>query len=399
MSTFEVSVVRVTGVEDHPNADRLSLINFRGYTTISAKLDDGGHRYAVGDLVVYVPEQAIVPDALLRDGFWDPIKDRPILGGSNYNRVKAIKLRGVVSQGIMFPVDTSSVVPNGFEGAVFNGSEMKFVAEGDDVAEHLGIVKYEPALTPAFRRLIAGNVFDLGTYNTISFDLDNFQKYPFLLDNPEEEIVLTEKLHGTNCQVAYLPGHSEHVGFLDRPLFVGSKGQSAKGLMFKNDHTSEKNVYVDTTVRSGIAERFMDVCDSRCEYFNEPCYLLGEVIGEGVQDLGYGESAPTFRAFGMYVGKPRGAGGRWLDRDEFEDVCAAADIPMAPVVARGKWGAIEPKLSLYRDGKTVTDGNHIREGVVIVPAKERNHFRFGRVALKHVSPDYLTRKGNVTEFA
>ncbi len=43
------------------------------------------------------------------------------------------------------------------------------------------------------------------------------------------------------------------------------------------------------------------------------------------------------------------------------------------------------------------DANHIREGIVMVPAVERRDARIGRVCLKSVSADYLTRKGG-TEF-
>ena len=71
MSKFEVLVEEVSRVEDHPNADRLSLVGVRGYNCVSAKLEDGSHRYKVGDKVVYIPEGAVVPDWLLKKGFWN----------------------------------------------------------------------------------------------------------------------------------------------------------------------------------------------------------------------------------------------------------------------------------------------------------------------------------------
>jgi hypothetical protein len=104
MSNFKVTVEKVHTVEDHPNADRLSLVRVLGHTCISAKLDDGSHRYKPGDLVVYVGENTIVPDYLLKDGFWDETKGHGILGGKNHNVVKPIKLRGMFSLGILFPV-------------------------------------------------------------------------------------------------------------------------------------------------------------------------------------------------------------------------------------------------------------------------------------------------------
>ena len=61
MSNFEVLVSKIDDIYDHPNADRLSLVKIRDYVCISAKLDDGSHRYKKDHLVVYVPEDSIVP--------------------------------------------------------------------------------------------------------------------------------------------------------------------------------------------------------------------------------------------------------------------------------------------------------------------------------------------------
>lgn len=109
MADFAVRVLPVRNVRNHPDADRLSIMDVLGFVTISAKLEDGSHRYQDGDLVVYVPEGALVPEYLLKPGFW---KDDPeggpgkgILAGSKGNRVRAVKLRNVVSQGIVFPVE------------------------------------------------------------------------------------------------------------------------------------------------------------------------------------------------------------------------------------------------------------------------------------------------------
>lgn len=123
MSDFAVRVLPVRNVRDHPDADRLSIMDVLGFVTISAKVPTGEkivndegvevdvltHRYRDGDLVVYVGEAAVVPDWLLKPGFWkeDPTGEtegKGMLAGSKGNRVKAVRLRGVFSQGIMFPV-------------------------------------------------------------------------------------------------------------------------------------------------------------------------------------------------------------------------------------------------------------------------------------------------------
>lgn len=112
MADFSVRVVRISEpVVDHPNADKLSLIKIGGYTCISAKLEDGSHRYKQGDLVVYVPEGAVVPEYILRQGFWNEKDNKGMLAGSKGDRVKAKKLRDIFSQGILLPVKTDQSLP------------------------------------------------------------------------------------------------------------------------------------------------------------------------------------------------------------------------------------------------------------------------------------------------
>ena len=105
MSTFEVKIVRIDSVEHHPDADRLSIIKIGGYNCISAKLEDGSHRYKAGDLAVYIPEAAVLPEWLLKKmGFWKEEENKGTLSGSKGNRVKCVKLRNQISQGILYPV-------------------------------------------------------------------------------------------------------------------------------------------------------------------------------------------------------------------------------------------------------------------------------------------------------
>ncbi len=120
----------------------------------------------------------------------------------------------------------------------------------------------------------------------------------------------------------------------------------------------------------------------------EPFYVLGEVYGRGVQDLHYGEPNPAFRVFDAYVGEP--GRGRYLSPDEGES--SLGDLfPLVPVLYRGPFSAAV--MLEQTDGATALGGKHVREGVVVKPVAERESAEFGRVILKSVSGDYLTRKG------
>jgi RNA ligase (TIGR02306 family) len=388
MSHFEVPIVRITKVEDHPNADRLSLNYFREYITISAKLEDGSHRYKEGDLVVYVPVGAIVPEWLLKKGFWDEKNNKGILAGSKGNRVKDLKIRGVLSQGIMFPVEspTQSEYTVAFclsnEGILTNEDISIGVNEGDNVAEFLGITKYEPTIPASME----GEVVYIGMENVLKFDLENIKKYPELLVNGDV-VEITEKLHGTMMGIGYNAKidnpelWSDETG--QNSLFCFSKGLGSKGLVFKNNEkNAQSNVYVK--IMNQIHENLTTMCHS---VVNE-VFMFGEVAGNGIQDLGYGFAKPQFRLFGvayMINGYPV-----WVSRDILEEWAEYMGVECVPLLYRGPWN---PKLRQLRDGKS-TLADHIREGIVIATQYADETFR--RVILKDVSEDYLTRK-NGTE--
>ena len=200
-------------VEDHPNADRLDIAIIEGYRAVIGK-----DSVKNGDLVAYIPEASIVPDWLLGD-----LGLTGKLAGGKKNRVKAAKLRGVVSQGIVVPV---------VDGYLY-GKEVK---EGDEVSEILGIEKYEPPIPTSMSGQV-GNAMG----KTLKFGIENIKKYQDIFVDGEP-IVLTEKLHGTWCCFGkYLSPTADRE---ESEWIVTSKGLSARGVAFKLGEENESNLYV-----------------------------------------------------------------------------------------------------------------------------------------------------------
>ncbi len=195
MSSFTVPIKCIRAIEPHPNADAIEFAVIDGYRSIIKK-----GQFQANDLVAYIPEASVLPEWLLKHlGFWDTEKSTGKLNGSAGNRVKAIKLRGELSQGICLGViqdsaDGGQIITGPDDGCFAN------VNEGDDVASILGITKYEPPIPVS----MAGEVFNAGTDLTLSFDVENWKSYPDILQDGEE-VVFTEKLHGTCTVVAILP--------------------------------------------------------------------------------------------------------------------------------------------------------------------------------------------------
>lgn len=366
MSTFSVTVERIT-IHKHPNADALELAQVGDYQAIVRK-----GQYKSGDLVVYIPEQALVPQSLLRE-----MGLEGKLAGKLGNRVKAIRLRGILSQGLVYPAR-----PEWQEGA--------------EVSEILGITKWEPPI-PAH---LAGEVFSAGQERTLKYDIENFKRFPHILEEGEQ-VVFTEKLHGTWCMIGLMPPRYAHPE--EGRLIISSKGLAARGLGMKyNAEANKSNLYVRVARHYNMDNRisFAFGYQLKDEMDPKPVFVLGEVFGRGVQDLAYGNSADSdndigFRVFDVYVGRP--GVGRYLNDSELDEACKRLGLKRVPVVYRGPFS----KAVLYQhtDGFETVSGKglHIREGVVVRPVIERTHEEIGRVQLKSVSGDYLTRKDG-TEF-
>ena len=349
VATFE-SRVHALRIEPHPNADRLELAAVGGFRSVVGK-----GSYVDGDLAAYIPEGAVCPDWLITE-----LGLEGRLAGSKRNRVKAVKLRGALSQGLVYPVRDGKI-------------RGQAVAEGDEVTALLELVKYEPPVPIAMQGEVAP-----AHGATVHYDIENFKKYPNEFQEGEP-VAITEKLHGSWCCLGWHPEHG---------AVVTSKGMSDKGLRLKLNDANVNNLYV----RAWHAhEDAFEQARARLAADGQPFYVLGEVYGRGVQDLHYGEPNPAFAVFDVYVGEP--SHGHYLGVEQLRE--SLADLfTLVPSLYDGPFS--EAVLLEHTDGATALGGKHVREGVVVRPAVERDS-EFGRVILKNVSGDYLTRKGG-TEF-
>lgn len=141
-------VKRVTEVTDHPSKpETVSVVKAGDVQFVAQKITKMGgfkERYAVGDLVVFASDGSIMPEYLLRPGYWDESKGKGVLRGSKGNRVKASNFSGVMSDGIHFEVNKR---PDANEADAFyvenSVSEHLTVHEGDDVSGFLGITEWD----------------------------------------------------------------------------------------------------------------------------------------------------------------------------------------------------------------------------------------------------------------
>lgn len=390
MSDFACSVIAVQ-IQEHPNADAIEIAKIGDYQSIVQK-----GQFQDGDLAVYIPEQAVVPEWLLKHiGLWDEKRNKGGLAGSSGNRVKAIKLRGVLSQGLTLSGDNEG----NLLGIFNDDEEVRFFSEGDDVAEFLGITKYSPPIPSHMSARVLGA--DLAV--THKYDFDNLKKTPDLFEIGDE-IVITEKIHGTLIQIAVVPDALGNEKYYKGRVVVSSKGMGAQGYVL--DHDDESSVYPQAAKKHGLLDMMLEVFGDAANRNNAPIFLFGEVFGKtlsgkGIQDLIYTGEELDFRAFDICVGN-RG-NERYLEWDHFVMACEKLGCEHVPVLYRGDYS--KEIVLLHTDGNTTIQPKvtrnyveQIREGVVVKTVAERKHAVYGRKIAKSVSEAYLLRKGDVSEF-
>lgn len=324
MSEFHIQVVQLGPVEAHPNADTLSITYVHGGYPCIVRTGE----LKAGDKAVYIPVDALLPTSNPRFAFLEKqAKD-------GWARIKALRLRGIFSMGLLIPADPEWEV-------------------GKDVRALLGVEKWEPP------EPVAEEDDDLDPGILPAYDIEGLRRWPDILV-PGEEVFLTEKVHGANGRAVWYEGR----------LHIGSRTRFKK--------PDRNNVWAVAARQNELEQKLKD-----CPYA-----LYFEVYG-AVQDLRYGLGKGMVRlaVFDVLDWKAR----RWLGVDEAAEVVKSLGLPSVPALYRGPWS--HELASLAEGESTLSGAGNVREGFVVKPIQERFDDRIGRVILKLHGEGYLTRKG------
>jgi RNA ligase (TIGR02306 family) len=341
MSSVIVEVVEIEEIRPHPNADRLFLAQIRGWQTVIRKLEDGSPEFRKGERVVYIPPDSTLPrDLATRLGVVNYLSEKVNAAGDKELVVRRVRLRGEPSYGFTIrPDDANWPV-------------------GTDVKEHYGVGKFMPPV-----KFDAGDTERAHPLFERYTDIENLRNFPAVIAEGEE-VVITEKIHGTNTRI----------GAIEGVLLAGSHGLQRKRP--EPDKLATSLYWFPSTLTT-VMSLLNSLKDRRKQVI-----LYGEVYGSRVQKLHYGKKAGLgFAAFDLLVD------GRYVDHDEFKGLCDQHGVETVPVLGRGPY-SLELVRSLSR-GRTTLPDTHIREGVVVKPTKERFDPVIGRVILKYLSDDYL----------
>lgn len=386
MSSFAVTLESVT-VRSHPNADRLELARVGLFDAVIGK-----GNFKTGDVALYIPEQAILPNTLITK-----LGLEGKLSGKAKDRVKAVSLRGALSQGIVANVSIIDLHPENdeYENALKALSTITSdELSGYDFSEVLGIKKWEPEI-PIH---MSGEVVPAPSLLPW-VDIENIKRFPDIFTEGDN-VSVTEKLHGT-CTLATVSWDvvdGEHVS----NVIVTSKGFAERHLSLVEN---PDNLYWRAINGYAVRELALSLAGDAKNIFLgghgdvESVGIYGETYGAGIQDLTYGETRsglPGYAVFDAYIRFTSGVG-FWVPSRFVQSHALSVGIPMVPVLFEGEYN-IET-IANIAPGKEQMSGleANIREGVVIRSADESPWVdAFGnphRKIAKFVTEEYLTRKG------
>lgn len=370
MSTLKVEVTTIDSIERHPNADRLDLAIVKGWTCVV-----GRDSYKAGDLCVYIPIDSVLSEDLEKRIF--PKDSKVKLHG---HRVRTIKLRGAISQGLVASLESVGLNP-------------KKYSAGDDVTSVLGVMKYEP---PAAGYQGAARGRSTWKQSNPHFrkytDIENIKNYVHVFSEGEE-VVCTEKIHGTNFRAGWVPyvAHTLWRKIVQRILgWFGRADEwefvyGSRNIQLQDDPSKPTpdfgNVYLEIVKKYRLKEALP-----------KGVVVYGEIYGDGIQKgysygLGSGQHDVVF-----FDGMADGA---------YESIYnfplpGILGLPVVPMLYRGPF-SMEIAKSLSTGPSVLDPNTKVREGTVIRPVVETQHPMLGRKILKFVSDEYLL-KADMSDF-
>jgi RNA ligase (TIGR02306 family) len=350
----------------HPNADRLSIAKIDGTDWQCVTATDQWHGATSGQAVY------IAIDALLDPTrpYFDFLKDKAtkkFADGRPGHRLKTVRLRGALSQGMIIPVPDDEA------------AKLGDFPHNIDWTAALGIERYEPPIPAELRGDMVREPGAFARYTKI----ENAKNFPDLFAEGET-VRVTEKIHGTNFRVGL--------------VFDGTDG-GPRYMVGTHGTARDPN---GTNLYSMMARKFLPEAGFRAAiakvgpegacWFKEHCIVFAEIYGHKVQDLHYGCKAneQQVRVFDVLVDH------QYQSWESVQYVARLLGLETAPLLHEGPFE--KEKVLALRDGaSTLPDTTHVREGVVVTAMPEARvddpatGFQ-GRKILKYISDAYLERK-------
>lgn len=359
MSTLAVKIEKILSIEKHPNADRLDIIKVLDWYCAVQR-----STYKINDLVLYIPIDSVLPENIENALFGIDSKIKL----SNH-RVKTIKLRGMISQGIVCKPE------------LFGITEYK---EGEDFTVKLGITKFEPPakLPSGYGNMRQPKKMYINSNFKKYTDIENIKNYKKVFTDGEI-VYISEKLHGTSWRGGWLPNEANTIwkrikklfGLLNEYEFVfGSRNVQLSSPKYKDKFYYDENVYGRIVEQYNLKNKL-----------KKGEVLYGEIVGKGIQggyDYGFKDNIAFF-AYDIIKDS------KYVNYVEFKSICYEMNLPTVPDLYVGPYSLDKVKELTKGSSILSPEAQPIREGCVVKPVIEDVSSYVGRKILKSINDDYL----------
>lgn len=328
-----VSVQRVLDIQPIEGADKIEVATILGWHVVVQK-----DQFKVGDDVVYAEIDTIFPDK----PEFEFLKNSQ----GNMQRIRTVRLRKQISQGIAFPI---TILPPGE------------YMEDQDVTELIGATKYDPQL-PANLRGEAKGLFPEWIPKSDETRVQNLRR--LLNDNKGVRCYVTEKLDGTSFTC-----------YLKDDVF----GVCSRNLDLKE---TEDNLYWKVARELKIEERIREF------YPSSNIMLQGELIGEGIQKNKYDIKGYSIRFFNVFdIDKQK-----YVNFESFVTIIDSLGLRTVPILDDQYLlsNDIDGIVEMATGKSTLRDIQ--REGLVIRPVTDTcSSNRYDRISFKAINPEFLLK--------
>jgi RNA ligase (TIGR02306 family) len=315
------TIRKIDEIRKHPNADALDLATIDGWQCVVKRGD-----FKTGDIVVFCEIDSWVPYSIA--SFLSKGKEPKVYEGVAGERLRSIKLRGELSQGLVLPLTVlTQVAMNDWE------STESFV--GTDVSELLNIKKWEKPISSQLVGIARGN-FPSFLRKT---DQERIQNQ-FKRITPEQfkdVYEVTLKIDGSSCTFY----HNN-----------GEVGVCSRNLELKTDESNADNMYLKMFNDLGLQDKLQNL--------GLNIAVQGELWGSGINGNWENISGTRFSVFDIFdINKQCYMNA--MDRRDITEVLGLQHVPVIECTTLEKFHSVADFLA-YADRPSIY--NKVAEGVV-----------------------------------
>lgn len=257
----------ISSIEPIPDADAIEVATIKGWKVVVRK-----DEFQVGEKVVYFEIDSLIPKTSVTEFLMRKPEDTEA-------RLKTVKLRGQVSQGLVLSLGGAYTMNKELNGPSASGFGE---SEGTDLSDILHIEKYEPPVK-------YGNEGEsiYWPFSISKTDEERIQNIPEVIDeiiNSGEHLCVSVKLDGTSTTVIHQPNGVQVAG--------------RNNMFLKTDDVAYNNKYWSTVKKYNLPEILEKYHE---EHPDQYVAVQGELVGPGIQGNKMNLSELKLYIFNLFI--------------------------------------------------------------------------------------------------